>query len=85
VPGIYTDVVLIGLNFIDIQFVELAGDSGCSELHAYRKNGKTESFAWMAIPGVYYGNIDHTASSGEPLSYIVLQTLLVLMLYTYIE
>ena len=44
----------------------MPGDSGVCQLHTYQKSpdSPVSSFAWMASPGVFCGNIDHTVSSG---------------------
>ncbi|ESO97284.1 hypothetical protein LOTGIDRAFT_214111 [Lottia gigantea] len=49
-----------------VQFIELPGDFGYSELHLYfpKFRQPAQTFAWMTGPGVYYGSIDTTGSAG---------------------
>ncbi|KAK6183831.1 hypothetical protein SNE40_002395 [Patella caerulea] len=49
-----------------IQFIELPGDFGHSELHLYfpKFRQPAHSFSWMTGPGVYHGTIDTTGGAG---------------------
>ncbi|XP_046364864.1 vacuolar protein sorting-associated protein 18 homolog isoform X1 [Haliotis rufescens] len=49
-----------------VQFLELPGDFGYSELHLFfpKFRQAATKFAWMTGPGIYYGDIDVTGAAG---------------------